>query len=540
MRPPLEPKVAHIQPRIISAPCSWRRSEAEDGLVPRRVGTPRTRRRGAYSPVQPRAASEAGHWWKITNSRARAHVGRSTTRAHCATPAPCARPWDPRPSAFKDPPPWVRSRPQPRDQRGADQSVPHRRRRHMGRTAAPRRRARPVLRALNSTNAPSSAGDESYVAAGAANHRDDTFPRTGSTSRSSASRRGVRVRLPRALLKSSPWRHVLSQAASGARDRGQTRRTYEAHRDPGADRAPPRRRRSLPLETFTNLTGNPPRSAPRRRPRGLPVLARWRSTRAGAVSAARRVAPRSRRAPRAGWRGRQLRTRFRGRARRRREDGGAHRRADQRVSQCRLPELRDGRFVYEQPVSYMAEMAERMARRGRTSSAALRYDQAIAAIAADRRQAPPPRTQPCRDATVARAEGPAAPSDAKKGRLPRASGATAVVVELRSPRHAHRPGRRGRARACAAGAPHLDGGERSRRSAWATGMAYVAATPASNRSFTSPAGRKHARSPTAIMGAAARGISACSRSPATRLYAARAASRRYDVDSVGLLRSSRR
>jgi homocysteine S-methyltransferase len=105
-----------------------------------------------------------------------------------------------------------------------------------------------------------------------------------------------------------------------------------------------------------------------------------------------------------------------------------------------LPEFRDGRYVYEQPVSYMAEMAERMAAAGANliGGCCGTDRRAIAAIAAKVRGLP----------LAARKRGPAAPAAAAEPRAPaaapagpQASGFLArlgkeplIVVELDPPR----------------------------------------------------------------------------------------------------------
>jgi homocysteine S-methyltransferase len=103
-----------------------------------------------------------------------------------------------------------------------------------------------------------------------------------------------------------------------------------------------------------------------------------------------------------------------------------------------LPELRDGRFVYEQPVSYMAEMAERMAAAGANLvGGCCGTDQrAITAIAAKIRGRPlSPRARGAAE-IAAEPKAPAAtPPDAKKrGFLARLGKEPLVVVELDPPR----------------------------------------------------------------------------------------------------------
>jgi homocysteine S-methyltransferase len=106
-----------------------------------------------------------------------------------------------------------------------------------------------------------------------------------------------------------------------------------------------------------------------------------------------------------------------------------------------LPELRDGRFVYEQPVSYMAEMAQRMADAGANLiGGCCGTDQrAIAAIAAKirGRALSPRRSGAAVEATVpATPKSPAvAPADPRKrGFLARLGREPLVVVELDPPR----------------------------------------------------------------------------------------------------------
>src|SRR5262245_15104726 len=103
-----------------------------------------------------------------------------------------------------------------------------------------------------------------------------------------------------------------------------------------------------------------------------------------------------------------------------------------------LPEFRDGRFVYEQPVSYMAEMAERMAAAGANliGGCCGTDRRAISAIAAKVRGLPLAARK--RGPAVA-AAGPRAPEAAPAA--PRASGFLArlnkeplIVVELDPPR----------------------------------------------------------------------------------------------------------
>jgi homocysteine S-methyltransferase len=103
-----------------------------------------------------------------------------------------------------------------------------------------------------------------------------------------------------------------------------------------------------------------------------------------------------------------------------------------------LPELRDGRFVYEQPVSYMAEMAERMAAAGANLvGGCCGTDQrAVAAIAAKirgrpiaerRRGLPPVEPQP-------KAPAASPPDPRASGFLARLGKEPLVVVELDPPR----------------------------------------------------------------------------------------------------------
>src|SRR5204862_235268 len=85
-----------------------------------------------------------------------------------------------------------------------------------------------------------------------------------------------------------------------------------------------------------------------------------------------------------------------------------------------LPELRDGRLVYEQPVSYMADMAERMADAGANliGGCCGTDHRAVAAIAARiRGRALSPRRRGPAEKALAAARGEAAPApiDPRKG-----------------------------------------------------------------------------------------------------------------------------
>lgn len=105
-----------------------------------------------------------------------------------------------------------------------------------------------------------------------------------------------------------------------------------------------------------------------------------------------------------------------------------------------LPELRDGRFVYEQPVSYMAEMALRMAEAGANLvGGCCGTDQrAVAAIAAKVKGRPlAARVRGAAAETVPaapKAPAPAAEDPRRRGFLSRLGREPLVVVELDPPR----------------------------------------------------------------------------------------------------------